>query len=347
MPMNVRYGELTVRDFLENFAGRRGLTGTADFYDDRKRYKSADCNRDYVWGQSLKEGFLRDVLKNRPLPSLIFCNNDLIDGGNRATTLWLFQNDRLSVDGRKHSQLTYEEVYGQFNTCKLPVTFIENATEDDRAELYEKYNQGIVLTFGQKLDNRRNTPMVRAVLSVLMQHGYPESPVRQLIQRVWTQSFKLTASRSEMTRVYKLLITSILGMAHCHAIWGITSVRLDRIQNVDYSNLRDILTILQTADPHGAVDPKRKKQCFEMFMVAFLHDWWTLRNPEAFAHKWVRFLRMAYDQPTLRQLQRIRKHRPTGLNQNSAPEAISTNISDYLDGTFRGGNEEDDGDESE
>lgn len=347
MVLSVRYEDVTVREFLENFAGRRGLNGTREFYDETKPYKIAECNRDFVWGLGLQENFIRDVLMNRPIPSFVLCNNELIDGGNRATTLWLFYNDRLTVDGKKHSELTYAEQYGQFNICKMPITFIDNATDIDRSELYEKYNQGIVLTFGQKLDNRRHTPLVRSVLSVLMQPGYPESPIRQLVQRVWQPTFKLTASRSEMTKVYKLLITSMRGMAHCHTIWGRAAHELQAIEGVDYSNLYEILTILRDADPTGAVDPKRKKQCFEMFMVAFLYDWWDLGNPSEFARKWVRFLQIAYDQPTMRCLQRIRKHRPVGLNQNNAPEAISMNINDYLEGRFQGGNEQDDGDESE
>lgn len=348
MPLSIRYGDISVREFLENFAGRRGIPGTAEVYDDTKRYNIAECNRDYVWNQTLKQGFIRDVLLNRPLPSFIFCNDALIDGGNRATTLWLFQNNRLIVDGRKFDELTYDEVYGQWNVCKIPVTFIDHATDEDRAELYEKYNQGITLTFGQKLDNRRNMPLVREALSVLMQPGYPESPVRQLIQRVWTPTFKLTASRSEMTKVYKLLITSMLGMAHYHASWGLAVRDLERVEQVDFSNLHDILTILKEADPHGAIDPKRKKECFELFMGAFLHDWWILRNHDAFAQKWVRFFQMAYDQPTMRILRKIRKHRPTGHNEHSASDAISINVSDYLAGRFRGGNEEDDdGNESD
>lgn len=348
MPLSIRYGDISVREFLENFAGRRGIPGTAEVYDDRKRYKIAECNRDYVWNQTLKQGFIRDVLLNRPLPSFIFCNDELIDGGNRATTLWLFQNNRLIVDGRKFDDLTYDEAYGQWNVCKIPVTFIDNASDEDRCELYEKYNQGITLTFGQKLDNRRNMPLVRAVLSVLMQPGYPESPVRQLIQRVWTPTFKLNPSRSEMTKVYKLLITSMIGMAHCHSKWGLATRDLERFDQVDFSNLHHILSILKEADPNGAIDPKRKKECFELFMVGILHDWWILQNRDAFAQKWVRFFQMAYDQPTIRVLRKIRKHRPIGLNQNNSAEAVSININDYLAGRFRGGNEEDeDGNESD
>ena len=347
MTLSIRYGDITVRDFLDNFAGRRGVPGTAEFYDERKRYSIAECNRDYVWNLSLKEGFIRDVLSNRPLPSFIFCNNQLIDGGNRATTIWLFQNNRLLVNGKRFSDLTYEDEYGHWNVCKIPVTFIENATEDDRSELYEKYNQGIVLTFGQKLDNRRNTPLVRSVLSMLMQPGYPESPVRQLIQRVWCQNFKLTAGRTEMTKAYKLLITSTLGMAHYHAKWSLAVRDLERVTAVDFSNLVEILTILKEADPNGIIDPKRKKECFELFMPGFLHDWWAFRNPSAFGQKWVRFLQMAYDQPTMRILRKIRKHRPAGLNQNNAPESISMNVNDYIEGRFRGGNEEGSDDDSD
>lgn len=347
MTLSIEYGDISVREFLDNFAGRRGIPATADFYDEHKQYSIAECNRDYVWNLSLKEGFIRDVLSNRPLPSFIFCNNQLIDGGNRATTLWLFQNNRLIVDGKRFSDLTYEEEHGKWNVCKIPVTFIENATDEDRCDLYEKYNQGIVLTFGQKLDNRRNTPLVRASLSALMQPGYPESPVRQLIQRVWVQTFKLSPTRSEMTKMYKLIITSMLGMAHYHAKWSLAVRDIERIGDVDFSNLHQILTILKEADPSGVIDPKRKKECFELFMPGFLHDWWILRNPDVFGQKWVRFLQMAYDQPTMRVLRKIRKHRPTGLNQNNAPESISINVSDYIEGRFRGGNEGDSDNDSD
>jgi hypothetical protein len=341
MTLTIRYESITVREFLENFAGRRGIVGTAELYDETKQFKIAACNRDYVWNRSLKEGFIKDVLANRPLPSLIVCNNELIDGGNRATTLWLFQNNRLLVDGRKFTDLTYEEEHGLWNVCRIPITLIDHASDEDRCELYEKYNQGIILSFGQKLDNRRNTPLVRAVLSILMQPGYPESPVRQLIQRTWSQRFSLSASRGEMTKVYKLLVTSMLGMAHCHSRWGLAILDLERVEEVDFTNLHAMLSILQEADPDGAIDPKRKKECFEMFMTAFLYDWWMLGNPDAFRAKWVRFFQMAYDQPTMRFLRKLRKHRPFGLNQDNSAQAISINIRDYLEGRFQGGNEDD------
>jgi hypothetical protein len=341
MSLTIRYEDISVRDFLDSFAGRRGIVGTAEFYDETKRFRIAECNRDYVWNRALKEGFIRDVLAHRPLPSIIVCNNELIDGGNRATTLWLFQNDRLMVDGRKFSELTYEEQYGQWNTCRIPITLIENATDEDRCDLYEKYNQGIVLTFGQKLDNRRNTALVRGALSILMQPEYPEAPVRQLIQRVWSPRFALSPTRGEMTRAYKLLSTSMLGLEHCHARWALAVRDLERVTEVDYTTLYRILSILQQADPHGSIDPKRKKECFEMFMAAFLYDWWRLRDADAFGAKWVRFLQMAYDQPTMRILRKLRKHRPAGLNQDHAAQAMSINITDYIEGRFRGGNEGD------
>jgi hypothetical protein len=45
----------------------------------------------------LKEQFITDILKDRPVPSLIFCNEKLIDGGIVRATLWLFQHNKLFV----------------------------------------------------------------------------------------------------------------------------------------------------------------------------------------------------------------------------------------------------------
>jgi hypothetical protein len=85
-------------------------------------------------------------------------------------------------------------------------------------------------------------------------------------------------------------------------------------------------------DPNGAVEIKRKKECFELFMGGFLHDWWNARN--TFEDKWVEFFRRAYDQPTMI-LRKLRKHRPAGFNQHSAPVAISINVSAWLEGNFQ------------
>lgn len=331
------YTEMTVEQFLEDFGGRRGMPE----YDETKRFQIAEFNRDYVWTPVLKEGFIRDVLRNEPLPSLILCNNQLIDGGNRATTLWLYQNNRFKVDGKRFDELAFEE-YAMWRRCKMPVTLIQNATDSEKADYYEKYNKGVVLSFGQKMENRKYRPLVDAAFS-LIGHSNTLSPLYPLVRRVWSPRIPNGKTRAEASFAYRVIVASLFGESHFYPSWATASVAIQTIEHVDLTNLRNILTILSEVDPNGVIDPKRKKQCFQLFIGGMLYDSWMIApsprmTEEQFRYKWQTFFRSAYNTMSPSDIRLLSKFRPLGLQDTrDRCAAVSKNVEDYNNGEFRGG----------
>jgi hypothetical protein len=327
----VTYTSMSVRDFLENFAGRLGI-GHDDCYRPEKRYKIAECNRDYVWGDDLKESFIMSVLDKDAVPSVVICNGELIDAGNRATTLWLYANDKFAVDGVTFNNLSRDR-YGNWCACHMPMTIIENATEDEKAEYYEKYNKGIVLTFGQKLDNRKNRPLVATACAMI---GNGSFPLRDLQDAVWTPRFVRTKGRSELAFAYRILVASMLGPQHFHSNFGTHSrIILDPDLVPSLDNLRRIYETLHAADPSGLIAPALKKKCFKLFIGGVLFDYHRMPFSE-FHEKWLRFFQDAYNRmppddlksvcKAASRIRAIRRNREFG----DYPGAMSEVVAKYL-----------------
>lgn len=333
---NVRYTQLSISEFIENFTGRSRMPG----FDPTRLYRIAECNRDFVWSPALREGFVRSILNGEPLPALVLCNNELIDGGNRATTMWLYHNNKFKVDDNKYDDLTFEQ-QATWRQCAIPVTLIEGATEEEKADYYEKFNQGVILTFGQKLENRKNRPIVAAAFSLIGYHPNT-SPLHDLIRKTWSPRIGNGKARTEVTFAYKVITASMLGSAYFYPTWANASRYIASAENVDLDHLRDILTVISDVDPDGHVDHKRKKLCFEKFIGALIHDSWSMYvqgvHTQPFIEKWQRFLQDAYDVLTPNQIKALYSHKPVEMTIDGVRnrgEAISRNVTSYLAGTFQ------------
>jgi hypothetical protein len=340
-PKTITYTTTSVPDFLANFAGRRDI-GHDQFYHPERRWDIADCNRDYVWPQQpeLAEGFIRCILAKDAVPAILICNGELIDAGNRATTLWLFANDVLVVDGRKFSELP-RDLFGNWCGCTMPITIIENATEDEKAGYYEKFNKGIVLTLGQKLENRKNRPLI-AMAMRMIGAGTSAFPLKDLQDLVWTPRFTKTKGRGELALAYRILVSSILGnrrgfhtnfAEHSQLFMG---REFDRTADVSLNNLEAIYRMIAAVDPENAVAPRIKKSTFKTFIAAILFDFHRSSYADVCA-KWQEFFRRAYNTLTPHEvksicksaskLRAIRRNREFG----DGPGAMSEIVTHYLD----------------
>lgn len=333
MPPTVTYTTTSVPDFIDSFAGRLGI-GHDDIYDPTKRYKIAECNRDYVWpGTGLQEDFIRDILKKDAVPSVIICNGELIDAGNRSTTLWLFYNNRLNVDEMTFTTLP-RNLFGNWSGCHMPVTIIENATEDEKASYYEKYNKGIVLTFGQKLENRKNRPLVAMAMDMVGRGD--DFPLRDLQANVWTNRFTKTKGRGELGFAYRMLVSSMYGSQHFHTNFGDHSRLIMDPDNVpDLSRLTMIYNIIKEADPTLVIAPKTKRNAFKVFIGAVIFDSHRMSQDEL-RQKWTTFFQRVYNILTPAEVKNICKEtaRVRAMNRTrdfgDYPGSMSAIVANYL-----------------
>lgn len=340
-PKTITYTTISVPDFLRNFAGRRDI-GHDIFYHPERRWNIADCNRDYVWPQQpeLAEDFIRCILVKDAVPSILICNDELIDAGNRATTLWLYANDAIRVDGRTFSELP-RDLYGNWCGCTLPITIIENSTEDEKAGYYEKFNRGIVLTLGQKLENRKNRPLV-AMAMRMVGRGDDVFPLKDLQDRVWTSRFSKTKGRGELALAYRILVSSILGNRRgFHTNFAehsqlFMSREFDDRRDVSIDNLEAIYRMLRDVDPENVVSPRIKRSTFKTFIGAILFDFHRSTYGEVCA-KWQEFFRRAYNTLSPHEVKSICKaaSRLRAIRRNREfgdyPGAMSEVVTRYLD----------------
>lgn len=333
-PKTITYTTTSVPDFLANFAGRRDI-GHDQFYHPERRWQIAECNRDYVWPQqpSLAEDFIRSILAKDAVPSIIICNDELIDAGNRGTTLWLFANDALRVDGRVFSELPRAE-YGNWCGCTMPVTIIENATEDEKAGYYEKYNKGIVLTLGQKLENRKNRPLIAMAMRMIGRDEVP-FPLKDLQDQVWTPRFTKTKGRGELAFAYRILVSSMLGMRHFHTNFAEHSQVFMSDEEPRLMHLDAVYRMLAEVDPAGVIAPRVKKHVFKTFIGAVLFDLHRMSYADLCA-KWQELFRRAYNTLTPHEIKSICKAgwRLRALRRNrefgDGPGAMSEVVTRYL-----------------
>jgi hypothetical protein len=215
---------------------------------------------------------------------------------------------------------------------------IEGATDEEKSEYYEKFNKGVTLTFGQKLENRRTSPIAAASFD-LIGHG----PLQELIRRAWSPAIAKTKSRAEVTFAYKVLTASIRGSEYFYPTWANASTYIAETpaNAVDYDHLRDILTVIKDVDPTGDHDQKRKKFCFEKFIGAVIHDSWRMRvngvHTQPFINKWTQFFEDAYDDVlTIRQLRELCSYKSINVARGAIHRNVATseNIDEYLRGRF-------------
>ncbi len=122
------------------------------YFDSTKPYSIYEFNRDFIWPFEKMVAFILNILKGFPVSCLAVCNDSIIDGGNRATTIWLFCHNMftVSIDGEEYNHdklLTNLTLVKRWYTCKIPIIKISNASPHDIAQIFENLNKGVRLLY--------------------------------------------------------------------------------------------------------------------------------------------------------------------------------------------------------
>lgn len=328
----ITYTQISVPDYLKKFAGRACI-GFDKYYSPFKSYKIAEENRDFVWLDTpgLAEEFICDVLHKNPLPSIIVCNNEIIDAGNRSTVLWLFANGELTVEGigTYADMKKNEDLFSNWCGCMMPITIIENATADEKAAYYEKYNKGIPLTFGQKLKNRRHRTLVAGAMKMIGRNG-TTFELKDLMGRVWTNKFKQTKNLRELEFAFQILVSTMLGSGHFHTNFAQHLQIIRENNSVNWDNLKQILEMLDSVDTTQSIKQTKKRDCFKKFIGAIIHDFWRMNQTEL-ATKWQEFFKLAYNVLSTDEMKAMLDVGTLRANNVSRIQGISMNVTKLLE----------------
>jgi hypothetical protein len=333
--MITRHTTQSIEDFLDDFAGRVGMEG----FNPEKKVHVAEENRDFVWPQKMQEELIISIFQGFAIPLMVICDDQLMDGGNRATSLMLWRQNKFTVkfgdwEGNYDAMVQHPTLAGRWNRCVIPMTLIHNATKEERSQIYENYNKGIVLSFGQRLLNRSRCKSVATALQMLGR-GTSEFELKELLSNVWQSKWRKTKTLTELGFAYQVLISSMFGPEYFHTKFHLHLDKILKTEVIDLANLKFICEVIQSADTENAIDKKKKASLFKKFIGAMIYDFHSGEiSRENFAEKWTLFYRKAYLNLTNDQLKTIIDVKTDRGDNLSRVRRLSINVSTYLDGTL-------------
>lgn len=313
-------------------------TGIGEEYDQTKKYSNHENNRDFVWPLKMMISFILNILLGYPIPPITICDNKIIDGGNRTTTLWLFRNNKFTVpiDGEEYDYTklrTNIDLYSKWLKSRLILVLITNATSEQVAQIFENLNKGIKLTFGQLLENRAYRQIVNAALSIIGR-GTIEFPYSELLGRVYKKTFDKTKSRSEVAFAFQILVGSMLGPQHFNSSFEKhTTLINNEDQTYDYSNLHFILTLIDEVDRQNKINRTKKSYCFKKFVGPMIYDLFTM-NRDDMQQKWKEMFHQAYNVISDKELKSLFNVGNNRAKSETTIECISDNVQQFLDGNL-------------
>lgn len=125
--------------------------------------------RNFCWPMRRQQEFIDTILQNIPTQAIIIRRESrssaiesLEDGRQRLTTVDEFMKDKVTTkDGRKYSELTDDQKM-EFRSYIFAVTIYHNATPEQVIMIFDRYQNGIVLSIGERLHSMSEiSPLIR------------------------------------------------------------------------------------------------------------------------------------------------------------------------------------------
>lgn len=136
-----------------------------------------DHQRDFVWTLRQQRKLVRAIRYGKPIPSILLRELEddhlsLEDGQQRLRTLLRYiDNEFADDDGVFFRDLTAEQKR-QFEAYDLSITSYSGATDEEAREIFNDFQNGKPLTFGERLYSMRITsPVVAYALERLLTPG--------------------------------------------------------------------------------------------------------------------------------------------------------------------------------
>ena len=136
-------------------------------YKRRDRYEIPDWQRQEVWSRSKKQNLIDTILRGWKLPKFYFLKlaeepeqYDVVDGQQRLVTIFeFFDNDLPLSDtsantfGGLYYQELPDELTDAFDDYEIEFDEIEEATDEEVKEFFQRLQEGLPLTSSEKLNS--------------------------------------------------------------------------------------------------------------------------------------------------------------------------------------------------
>ena len=357
MTMDITHSQTNINAFLNTFAGRP----ESKHYNPSKKMKISENNREFVWSSEMQQGLIISILSGLPIPAFTLVNGEIMNGGNRTTTLFNFRNGeftvqvpsallRESVSSNSSSSsssssgnyiMNYEAVRAngdlasKWDTAMISIQVITNASRDQCSQIYENLNKGVQLTIGQLLENRNHRPWVAMAQRIILPNGaYPDAG---LVSRVWSNTFKQKAKkeddpRRELAFAFQVLVSAELGPQHFHSNFQrhVRTIMSDAIAPTT-DRLRAILEMLDSCDESRTIPMKKKKTIFKKFIGAIIYDLHAIEMTRtAWSEKWSAFITQIYTRDMKQIIEDTIEDIGWGVPSAERNGAISHNVARFL-----------------
>lgn len=140
------------------------------------RIKVPKHQRHSVWNEKNRAKFVDSCKKGLPFPTILIYQDEdgvgwLEDGLQRITTLSDFMDDKFKdEDGEKFSE--WSEVKQRlFEKYAAPTLTYSGATEIQRVEIFDRFQNGSPLRTGERLHSLEYTPLVSLTKRMLMKYS--------------------------------------------------------------------------------------------------------------------------------------------------------------------------------
>ena len=312
--LNISYMQHPLSWFLESIP-RTGMEAAPARYRGRNVTDAMVTvpiyQRDYVWKGDKQKNLLDTVFSGYPIPAILVTQDhmnrySIQDGQQRLETFFRYYNGEIQdKDGLSFTGLS-DEKKRAFLNYKIPIIDITGASRDDESIIYDRLNQGMALSHGEKFHNRRSTLIVGLTERLLMTNGVGLNPLATSVFGDYLGTSDLRHKNLENAIAY--VAGAALGSSYITTSYDKLASNLDGIRLADGTlqpineglveqRLRTLLEIYQSADEVQPTTAKMKKAQWKIgrYSGFILHSIILNDNdPEILDHikeTWIEFLR--------------------------------------------------------
>lgn len=154
-------------------------------YKRRDRYEIPDWQRQKVWSRTKKQKLIDTILRGWKLPKFYLLKGDdtetfeVVDGQQRLTTIFEFYDNELPLSdestkafGGSYYKDLDEDASDAFDDYEIEYDEIEDATEEEIKEFFQRLQEGLPLTSAEKLNSVHSK--LRDYIRKLTKHAFFE-----------------------------------------------------------------------------------------------------------------------------------------------------------------------------
>ena len=177
--------------------------------------------RGNAWNREHEISLIDTIYRGLPISSITLSSVDLSgnnvhfieDGKQRLNTLEKFFANKIDLDGAYYISLP-KEVQEEFLNYKIPILIYSNATEEERIEIFDRLQNGILLSYGERFHSIRFlSPMVSFTCEILLN---TTALLQPKIEKVWGKRILEDESgRGDGTKRYKVMREAVCIVSAC------------------------------------------------------------------------------------------------------------------------------------